>query len=121
MHKGYKIALAILGMSAAAPAFAQNHAPVATTDYMSVSACNFNRVNVVNNDTDADGDTLTVTGFSGGGSWGWWNPGAYNDLEYWAWWYPGTDVLTYTVEDGHGGSAQGTLYVNVTEANPGDC
>ena len=121
MYKVLKIVAILIGASAATPALAQNRAPSAVTDYMTVSACNYNAIDVLANDSDPDGDAISVTGFSGGGNWGWWNAGPGGNLSYWAWWSPGTDVLTYTIQDSYGATAQGTLYVEVTEAHPGDC
>jgi len=67
-----------------------------------------NTFNVLVNDTDADGDSLTVTGVTQGthgavvnnGSSVSYTPNAN---------YFGTDSFTYTISDGHGGTDGGTM------------
>jgi hypothetical protein len=69
---------------------------------------------VMANDTDADGDTLTITGTSrpthgtitvtGGGTGLNYDPAQF---------YFGTDVFTYTIGDGHGGSDTATVLLTV--------
>ncbi|MEL6600506.1 MAG: cadherin-like domain-containing protein, partial [Pseudomonadota bacterium] len=69
------------------------------------------------NDTDADGDTLTVTSVSAAGNGtvtledG--NVTYIPELDF-----EGPDSFTYTVDDGYGGTAEATVTVNVT--NPFD-
>ncbi len=88
-----------------------NNDPVAVTDAVSVDEDASVRINVVSNDTDADGDTLTVNSFTQGAN------GTValsgSDLVYTpANGFSGSDSFTYTVSDGNGGSD--TTVVNVT-------
>ena len=74
--------------------------------------------NVLANDTDSDQDTLTVTSagnthngnvvVNGGSVTYTPAPGFYN----------GNDSYTYTIDDGHGGTATGSVFVNVHNAPP---
>jgi hypothetical protein len=75
------------------------------------------------NDTDVDGDTLSVTGVTQG-SHGTVVVNANNTVSYLsAAGYIGPDSFGYTISDGHGGSASATVSVTVIEANrpPTDC
>ncbi|MCK6392377.1 retention module-containing protein, partial [Zoogloea sp.] len=75
-------------------------------------------VNVLGNDTDPDGDTLTVTGASVDPAKGTvvvnadgtltFNPAANIN---------GPVVVTYTIADGHGGTASSTVTIDVTPVN----
>jgi VCBS repeat-containing protein len=67
------------------------------------------------NDTDADGDTLSVTGVTQGthGAVSYTSTGVTYTPDGV---YTGTDSFTYTVSDGHGGTDTAT--VNVTVSNP---
>ncbi len=89
--------------------------PVANTDSLSATANGTGSVNVLTNDSDPDGDTLTVTSFT---------QGAHGAVAFTggvatytpAPSYTGADAFTYTIDDGHGQTATAT--VNVTVANP---
>ncbi|WP_445168019.1 Ig-like domain-containing protein [Mycolicibacterium sp. Dal123E01] len=96
-----------------------NDAPVAGSD--SVTTAEGTPVSVsagtlLGNDSDVDGDTLTVTGISQpahgsavlNGAGVTYTPAAD---------FNGVDSLTYTVSDGHGGTATGTVSVTVTPVN----
>lgn len=98
-----------------------NTPPVAVDDSATTSLDTPVTVSLLANDTDADGDTLTVTGLSIT------SPlngsvvldDATGELTY----TPnagfiGTDTLFYTVDDGNGGTDTGTVTFTVTE--PGD-
>src|SRR6185295_2796468 len=70
-------------------------------------------VNVLANDTDPDGDTLTVTGTTNGAHGSvsctaagqcTYSPGAG---------YSGPDSFTYTIADGHGGTDTATVSITV--------
>ncbi|NKB79483.1 tandem-95 repeat protein [Ochrobactrum daejeonense] len=74
-------------------------------------------IDVLGNDSDADGDPLTVTdATSANGGTVTVNPdGTLNytpPLDF-----TGDDVVTYTVDDGNGGTTTGTITVTVTPVN----
>lgn len=92
-----------------------NTPPAANTDSTSMAICSFKTVNVVGNDTDADGDVpLEVVDVSGG------LPGVSASasgttsvrLESFS--QTGTFAVTYTIEDTRGATDTGTLNVAVT-------
>ncbi len=95
-----------------------NHGPAAGDDQATTPAGIPVEINVLANDTDVDGDPLTVTAVSdppngsaeitGGGQAVRYTPDAG---------FSGTDTFTYTVSDGRGGVDQGTVTVTVTPAN----
>ncbi len=75
-----------------------------------------NVVNVLTNDTDADGDTLTVTSTTNGAH----GTVTFNatSVSYTpAANYFGNDSFTYSIGDGHGGSDSATVYVTVSNVN----
>lgn len=92
--------------------------PVANTDVIAAQSNGGGSVNVLANDTDADGDTLTITqftqaahgavAFNGGVA-------TYTTIGG----YTGADSFTYTIDDGHGQTATGTVNVTVTNPLPG--
>jgi VCBS repeat-containing protein len=106
-----------------------NDAPVAVADTATVAQNSGPATyNVVANDTDADGDTLTVTGASVDPAAGTVSVASLTtaaralsvapanavtftpaDL------FEGDAVVTYTISDGHGGTANGTLTVTVVK------
>lgn len=90
-----------------------NYNPVAHPDSFSVvSDSSGNFLDVLANDTDADGDTLVIVATSGGahgsaaivGGQILYTPAAG---------YSGSDQLSYTVSDGRGGTASGSISVTV--------
>lgn len=89
-----------------------NSAPVTMADAASTEEGVAVSVNVLANDTDADGDTLSVSGVS--------QPAngtviVAGDLLYTPkTGFSGIDAFTYTVSDGMGGTAQGTVTITVT-------
>jgi uncharacterized delta-60 repeat protein len=94
-----------------------NGAPAAIDDVATTSEDNAIAINVVANDTDPDGDTLTVASVtaaahgsvvpSGAGSVTY-TPNAN---------YFGTDTFTYTVDDGHSGTDTATVTVTIVPVN----
>ena len=98
---------------------AENDPPVAATDTLTVPEdAAATAVNVRANDTDVDGDSLSVTGttngtkgtvaITGGGTGVTYDPATNAN---------GADSFTYTVSDGHGGTAIGTVNVTITPSN----
>ena len=94
-----------------------NDAPVANADSATVAEDGTVNVAVLGNDTDADGDTLSVTAATQGAH----GAVAINPdktVKYTpAANYNGSDSFTYTVSDGNGGSATGTVTITVTSVN----
>jgi len=94
-----------------------NDVPVANTDNATTDEDDFIVINVLTNDTDADGDSLTVTGANApsngsvqvnGGATITYTPD--NDFN-------GSDSFTYTIIDGNGGTNTGTVNVTVNAIN----
>ncbi|WP_194163481.1 tandem-95 repeat protein [Mycolicibacterium sp. P1-5] len=96
-----------------------NDAPVAGSDTVTTAedtAVGVTAVTLLGNDSDADGDTLTVTGVSSGTHGTAVLSGAtvtYTPNQN----FSGADSFTYSVADGHGGTATGTVGVTVTPVN----
>jgi hypothetical protein len=92
-----------------------NHAPVAVNDSASTTVNTAVSIGVLANDTDQDGNTLTVTSvgvpahgsaaIAGGGT-----AVVYTPAAAWC----GVDSFTYSISDAHGGSASATVTVSVT-------
>jgi outer membrane protein OmpA-like peptidoglycan-associated protein len=89
-----------------------NRAPVAVADTAATSSGGPVTINPLTNDTDADGDTLTLTAVSTPangtarivGTTVVYTPNAG---------FSGTDTFTYTISDGFGGTATGAITVTV--------
>ncbi|HSS02546.1 MAG TPA: Ig-like domain-containing protein, partial [Kofleriaceae bacterium] len=96
----------------------ENDAPSASNDSASVDEDGSVSIDVVANDTDADGDTISVVGVAQPGH------GTVEVVDATRVQYTpaanfhGSDVFTYTVSDGHGGT--GTAQVEVTVASVND-
>jgi VCBS repeat-containing protein len=95
-----------------------NHMPIAVGDAATTGEdTQVVTPNVLANDTDPDGDILTVSAFTqaahgsvasnGDGTFTYQPNTNYN----------GSDYFTYTVSDGQGGRAVGTVYITVTPVN----
>ena len=93
-----------------------NDAPVANTDDVSTNEDNALLISVLTNDSDVDGDTITITANTQGSN------GSvsctatdctYTPNQH----YFGPDSFTYTIEDGNGGSDTGTVNVTVNSVN----
>ncbi len=93
-----------------------NDAPVAADDTATTDEDTAITIDVLGNDTDVDGDTLTITNVSDpangtaeivGGK------VVYTPNQD----FNGTDTLTYTVSDGNGGTDTATVTVNVGAVN----
>ncbi|MEO8133999.1 MAG: Ig-like domain-containing protein [Betaproteobacteria bacterium] len=106
---------ATVGITIVVPAL--NRPPVAQDDAFTVAQdSSANSLNVLANDSDPDGDTLTLTAVSA--------PArgtaviAGNRVSYTpASGFFGTDTFTYTIADGRGGTASATVTVTVASAN----
>src|SRR5262245_31751427 len=104
-----------------------NRAPVATNDIAGLKTGATFVGNVLGNDADPDGDSLTVSGVSGGsvgqavaGTYGTLvlnSDGSYSYVSNKSAQLPGhglaQDTFTYTESDGHGGTAQAALTVSI--------
>jgi len=96
---------------------AANDAPVANADSATVAEDGTINVSVLANDTDPDGDVLSVASVTQGAH------GAVvinpdKTVKYTpAANYNGSDSFTYTVSDGHGGTATAAVGINVTPVN----
>jgi hypothetical protein len=95
-----------------------NHDPVAVDDAASVAEdSGANPIDVLGNDTDSDGDTLTITGVTQGAHGSVVNNGTnvtYTPAAN----FNGSDSFTYTIDDGQGGApATATVAVTVTPVN----
>jgi YD repeat-containing protein len=101
-----------------------NHAPTAVTDNLTVSdrvtalVDGLNSLRPLGNDWDPDGDVITITAKT--------DPAhgtatlvGTNVVEYQpAVGYTGPDSFTYTISDGRGGSATGTVSLTLANTNP---
>lgn len=90
-----------------------NRAPVALPDVASVRRSTFTDLQVLTNDSDADGDVLTITALANGVTTqgiAMLRPGY---VSYLAGGSTGTHTITYTISDGHGGTATSTLSINI--------
>ncbi|MFH2002968.1 MAG: tandem-95 repeat protein, partial [Planctomycetota bacterium] len=97
---------------------AVNDAPEASDDTLTVSEDGSATTgNVLANDTDIDGDTLSVDSFTQGAH----GTVIYNDDGTFTYTpdanYNGTDTFTYTATDGNGGTDTATVSVNVVAVN----
>jgi hypothetical protein len=97
---------------------ATNHDPVANDDAASVAEdSGANPIDVLSNDSDSDGDTLTITAVTQGAHGSVVNNGT-NVTYAPAPNFNGGDSFTYTIDDGHGGApATATVSVTVTPVN----
>jgi hypothetical protein len=93
----------------------KNDAPVAAPDAQAAVSATAVKVAVLGNDTDPDGDALTITGVSKPAN-GIVSINADGTLTYTsAKGYVGTDTFTYTVSDGKGGTAAATVTMTVSK------
>ena len=94
-----------------------NDSPVALNDRVLVSEdSNANTIEVLTNDSDLDGDTLTVdTATSSNGTVTINADGSLNYIPNAD--FNGTDTITYTISDGNGGTATATVNVTIDAVN----
>ncbi|MDN6873934.1 retention module-containing protein [Pseudomonas citronellolis] len=106
-HGGTSTATVTVGINAV------NDAPVAKPDSASTQEDKPVTLNVLANDSDVDGDALSVTSaFASNGSV---TVNADGTLTYTPKAnFSGSDSITYTISDGHGGTASSTVAVSVT-------
>ena len=91
-----------------------NQTPVAVDDAASTSKNTSLVIDVLANDSDADGDALTITSVTRMTEFGFGEITADNKILYTpmpGWW--GGDELTYTIDDGFGGSATAIIVLDV--------
>ncbi len=92
-----------------------NDPPDAVNDAASTSLGTAVDIAVLANDSDPDGDALSIQSFTQGANGAVAQVGAqlrYTPAPYWS----GTDSFTYTISDGHGGSDTATVTVQVAFA-----
>jgi YD repeat-containing protein len=102
-------ATGVISVTVALPA---NHNPVANSETIGTPPGVAITFNPLTNDTDADGDTLTITSVSGthGGQ----TTSTPTTITYSPLYgFAGDDNLTYTISDGHGGTASATDTIHV--------
>ncbi len=76
--------------------------------------CNETVFNVTGNDSDPDGDAITLIGVSNSGYYGSVSVYDASSVDYFASNVTGFDTVTYTIQDSHGATATGTLTVHLT-------
>ncbi|MGE3277325.1 MAG: MBG domain-containing protein, partial [Vicinamibacterales bacterium] len=94
----------------------QNRPPVAVFDTATTEKNKYVKVSVLSNDSDPDGDDLSITGVT---------QGAHGSVTIYgsqvkytpATNYTGTDTFTYTISDGNGGTATATVTVTVVKVH----
>jgi len=91
-------------------------APTATNDSATTAPSTPVTINVLANDSDSDGDTLTITGSTtpAHGTATCTTTCLYTPANG----YTGADSFTYTISDGHGGTATATVNVTVQATVP---
>jgi hypothetical protein len=91
-------------------------APTATNDSATTSPSTPVTINVLANDSDSDGDTLSITGSTAPahGTATCTTTCLYTPASG----YTGSDSFTYTISDGHGGTATATVNVTVQATVP---
>ncbi len=107
------------------PVNTNNRVPVASADSFSTTAgqsFEFTAASLLSNDTDADNDSLQLISVDNAGSQG----GSLVAANGNSWSYTsaagfsGTETFTYTISDGRGGSAQGTISIQVVSIPGGN-
>jgi len=94
-----------------------NHPPVANPDTATVRQGDTVNIPVLSNDTDADGDALSVVSVTQGAQGAQVSINADGTVLYRApLYWTGTDSLSYTISDGQGGQATSTVSVQVGAA-----
>ncbi len=96
-----------------------NAAPIARNDSATTNGIRTRSINVLNNDSDADGDTLTISSFTQP------NNGSVSNSNGILRYTPnalfsGSESFTYTISDGQGGTDTATVTVTVPANNAPD-
>lgn len=112
LHVLSSIYLAAAGIAQTTPAFLFNSNPVAVNDTASRLCNTITNIDVLGNDYDPDGDPLTIVSVTGSIGNAQIAPDGLS-LEYDST-SSGTDIVYYTIDDGHGGRSVGMLTVTVT-------
>lgn len=94
-----------------------NRAPVANNDTATTGASNSSYIFVLNNDSDPDGDALTITSVSAVTGGGVATNMSGSSIRFDAPAQAGVKTFTYTISDGRGGTASATVTVDVSAAN----
>lgn len=95
---------------------AVNDNPVAVNDSKNTSEDTPVNITVLANDTDVEGDTLTITAASASNGDASFSSGSSIDYTPNAN-YNGSDTINYTISDGNGGTANGTVTVTIAAVN----
>ncbi|VAW39006.1 T1SS secreted agglutinin RTX, partial [hydrothermal vent metagenome] len=95
-----------------------NEAPIAVDDVYGVNLNGSVDFNPLENDSDPDGDTITIESINTAGLRGVVTTNADGSLYYQAsFLFTGTDSFTYTITDGNGGSSTATVNMCVADYN----
>ncbi len=98
----------------AVAAFFRNRAPAALNDNAgSVPINNLLTIAPLDNDSDADGHSLTIKSVTGATLGATTISGGGTTIDYSAGAATGADSFAYTIDDGHGGESTATVHVNV--------
>lgn len=93
-----------------------NHPPVAVNDFVEMSTCSEAPINFLANDSDPDGDAISVVSISSAGYYGT-ATDTGGAIDYWSNNINGTDSITYVIQDTHGATATAAISVHIT-GNP---
>lgn len=94
-----------------------NNSPIAEADSANVGQGNSVTINVLANDSDPDGDTLTIDGFTQGGKGTVIQEGS--QLKFTSTGKRGGDSFSYTISDGKGGFASTTVSISIGRTSGG--
>lgn len=98
------------------PVSGPNNPPVTQPNSVGVGVCKTTSVNVVANDSDPDGDTVSLVSV-GSSSLADLFVLSTTTISVTAYGSPGSQAVSYTVTDGRGGTATGSLFVTVVNGN----
>ena len=98
------------------PGGGPNNPPVTQPNSVSVGVCKTTTVNVVANDSDPDGDPITLTGVGSSSIAGLYVASS-TTVGVTGYGSPGSRTVSYTISDGRGGTATGSLTVAVINGN----